>query len=38
MNTTDAILLSQIPIAVGIFIVAYELHRLRKAIEKIASG
>ena len=34
MTTEEAIFLTQIPIAVGIFIGVYEIYRIRKAIEK----
>jgi len=38
MSTVEAIILSQIPIGVGVIVVAFELHKLRKALEKIAEG
>jgi hypothetical protein len=34
MDTTEAIILSQIPIGIGVILVAYELWRLRKGLEK----
>ncbi len=36
MSTDMAILLSQFPIAIGIFILAFELRKLRKEIERIS--
>jgi len=38
MNTVEAIILSQLPIGIGVIVVAFELHKLRKALEKIAEG
>ena len=36
MSTDIAILLSQIPIGIGIILVAYELRKMRKEIERLA--
>ena len=38
MNTPDAMIVSQIPIAIALFILAYELRLLRKTLQKIAEG
>jgi len=35
MNTTNAILITQIPISVVMLIVIYELHKARKELVKI---
>ena len=36
VDTVEAIILSQLPIGIGVIAVAFELHKLRKALEKIA--
>jgi hypothetical protein len=35
MNTTEAVMISQIPLGIACIIAAYELHKLRKTLEKI---
>jgi len=34
MNTVEAIILSQIPIGAGIIVIAFELRRMRKQLER----
>lgn len=38
MDTVDAIILSQIPIAIAIVFGAYELHKIRKQLEIMAEA
>ncbi len=35
MTTEEAIILTQLPIAIGILAGVYELHKIRKALEKV---
>jgi hypothetical protein len=35
MDTSEAVLISQIPLGIACIIAAYELHKLRKEFEKI---
>jgi len=35
MNTADAVLISQVPLGIACIIAAYELHKLRKEVERI---
>ncbi|MBM4394594.1 MAG: hypothetical protein FJ087_02760 [Deltaproteobacteria bacterium] len=38
MTTPEAILLTQLPIAVACFWVAYEIRRLRRTLERVTVG